>query len=89
MNAPIRERAARRAVAKTEPRVAAVCELLHCMTVSTHFAGDDHLPSGALAQRLKRRCNVSLRVTLGLKALYISSWPETQHLPAAHCSRHD
>jgi hypothetical protein len=89
MNAPIRERAARRAVAKTEPRVAAVCELLHCMTVSNHFAGDDHLPSGALAQRLKRRCNVSQRVTLDLIVLYISYRSETQHLRGAHCSRHD
>src|SRR5271170_2782634 len=41
------------------------------------------------AQRLKSGCSVSLRVTPGGKALLINSRSETQHQPAAHCSRHD
>ena len=42
-----------------------------------------------LAQRPKRRCNVSSWVMLGPRALYINHRSETRNLPAAHCSRHD
>jgi hypothetical protein len=54
--------------AKTAPRVTADCELLHRMILSTPFAGDNHWPEPQLAQRLKGKCNVSPRVTLGMRA---------------------
>src|SRR5271156_4425417 len=42
-----------------------------------------------LAQRPQGGCSVSPRVTPGGRALRINPRSETQHQPAAHCSRHD